>query len=59
VETIEGASHYDFTILGAVSANGLPISPLGLDDSDGDELHSAIVRATVAFLDEHRPSGRD
>jgi dienelactone hydrolase len=59
VETIEGASHYDFTILGAVSANGLPIPPLGLDDSDGDELHSAIVRATVAFLDEHRPSGRD
>lgn len=58
-ETVEGATHLDFTTLGPVSANGLAVPAVGLDDSDGDELHAAIIRATVAFLEEHRPPGSD
>jgi dienelactone hydrolase len=54
VETVAGANHYDFTILGPVSAGGLRIDALGLDDGDGDDLHAAIVRAVVAFLEAHR-----
>lgn len=56
IETIGGATHSDFTIMGPVSANGLAIPAIGLDDSDGDELHDAILDATVAFLEAHRPA---
>ena len=59
IETIDGATHHDFTILGPVSANGLVIAPLGLDDADGDELHAEILRGVVAFLEEHRPGASE
>jgi dienelactone hydrolase len=55
VETIEGSTHFDFTTLGPVSANGLSVPAIDLDDSDGDEIHEAILAATVMFLEEHRP----
>jgi pimeloyl-ACP methyl ester carboxylesterase len=57
VETVEGATHQDFTTLGPVSANGLAVPAIGLDDSDGDEIHAAIVWAVRTFLAAHRPSG--
>ena len=57
VEIVEGATHHDFTTLGPISANGLAVPAIGLDDSDGDELHAAIVRAIRMFLEEHSPSG--
>jgi hypothetical protein len=57
VETVEGATHQDFTTLGPVSANGLAVPAIGLDDSDGDEIHAAIVRTIRTFLAGHRPSG--
>jgi hypothetical protein len=55
VETMDEATHQDFTIPGPVSANGLAVPAIGLDDSDGDDLHVAILDATVAFLEKHRP----
>ena len=55
VETIPGAVHQDFTDLGPISAHGLAVPAIGLDDEDGDEIHAAILAATVAFLAEHRP----
>jgi hypothetical protein len=54
VETVPGAVHQDFTDLGPLSAYGLAVPAIGLDDSDGDEIHAAIIAATVAFLEEHR-----
>jgi hypothetical protein len=56
VETIAGAVHQDFTDLGPLSAHGLAVPAIGMDDEDGDEIHAAILAATVAFLVEHRPA---
>ena len=55
VETVPRAVHRDFSDLGPISAHGLAVPAIGLDDSDGDEIHAGILAATVAFLMEHRP----
>ena len=57
VETVPGAMHPDFTDLGPMSSAGLAVPAIGLDDEDGDEIHAAILAATVAFLAEHRLGG--
>lgn len=60
VETVPGAVHHDFTDLGPISGSGLAVPAIGLDDEDGDEIHAAILAASVAFLAEHRlPSDGD
>jgi dienelactone hydrolase len=55
IETIPAAVHLDFTDLGPMSAHGLAVPAIGMDDEDGDEIHAAILAATAAFLAEHRP----
>ncbi|MGH7566687.1 MAG: hypothetical protein ACREK2_07640 [Gemmatimonadota bacterium] len=55
IMTFDRATHSDFTTLGPVSASGLPIEALGLDDSDGDEIHAEILAEVVEFLGPIRP----